>query len=120
MHFSHTFQFVAMTASIFFQSSSGWSFTMFNDAGCGNSTSTTGADKVEQPGDVTCDSVPNADRHKSILGGIPSGSECRISLYSSAGCGDREAFSLTQYTTTCFSLEDFTAPLAFYEATGCA
>ncbi|KAI1455152.1 hypothetical protein F4805DRAFT_460085 [Annulohypoxylon moriforme] len=109
-----------MTASIFFKPSSGWSFTMFGDTGCGNSTySATGADTVEQQGDVTCDPVPNANQHKSIRGEIPTGSECRISLYPSEGCGDREAFALTQYTTTCFSLEYFTAPLAFYRATGC-
>ncbi|KAI2463918.1 hypothetical protein F4781DRAFT_414793 [Annulohypoxylon bovei var. microspora] len=121
MHFSTTLKVLVMTASILFKSSSGWSFTMYGDAGCGNSTSsTTDADKVEQPGDVACDPVPNADRHKSILGDIPAGSECRISLYPSEGCGDREAFSLTQYTTTCFSLEDFTVPLAFYRATDCA
>ncbi|KAI1101603.1 hypothetical protein F4804DRAFT_293082 [Jackrogersella minutella] len=121
MHFSGAFGFAAAVTPILIQSASAWSYTMYSTAGCGNSTaSTTQTDKVEQPGNVTCDPVPNADRHKSVLSDIPTGSECRVSLYPSEGCGDREAFALTQYTTTCQSLEDFIAPLAFYSATDCA
>ncbi|KAI1412839.1 hypothetical protein F5Y13DRAFT_199692 [Hypoxylon sp. FL1857] len=118
MQFSTTFQFAAMAAPALFQSVSGWSFTMYDVADCHNSTST--VDRVEKAGNVTCDSVPNANQHKSILGAIPAGSECRISFYPSAGCGDKVAFSLTQYTTTCLSIEDFIEPLAYYEATDCA
>ncbi|KAI0836934.1 hypothetical protein F5Y06DRAFT_272614 [Hypoxylon sp. FL0890] len=118
MKFSTAFQFAAMTGPVLFQSASGWSFTMYDVAGCPNSTLST--DKVEKAGNVDCDPVPHANRHKSVLGAIPAGSECRISFYPRAGCGDRVAFGLTQYTTSCLSIEDFIEPLAYYKATNCA
>ncbi|KAI0114628.1 hypothetical protein F4776DRAFT_666774 [Hypoxylon sp. NC0597] len=118
MHFSTTLNFAAAVVPVLFQSVSGWSFTMYDVAGCQNST-LSAIDEVEKTGNVACDPVPNANRHKSVQGAIPAGSECRISFYPSEGCGDRVAFSLTQYTTTCLSIEDFIAPLAYYKATDC-
>ncbi|KAI1441322.1 hypothetical protein F5Y02DRAFT_298513 [Annulohypoxylon stygium] len=118
MHLSATLNLFAITAAAFFESSSAWSFTMFNDVGCGNSTAISASDTVEYPGDVTCSPVPHADQHKSILGKIPAGN-CTVLFYPSEGCGDRVAFSLTQYTSTCLFFGDFDAPLAFYRATGC-
>ncbi|KAI1136455.1 hypothetical protein F5Y05DRAFT_391334 [Hypoxylon sp. FL0543] len=119
MHFSTAFKFAALAAPVLFQSAAGWSFTMYDTAGCPNST-LSAADRVEKTGNVTCDPVPNANRHKSVLGAIPAGSECRISFYPRAGCGDRVAFGLTQYTTTCLSINDFVEPLAYYKAANCA
>ncbi|KAI1385425.1 uncharacterized protein F4822DRAFT_432276 [Hypoxylon trugodes] len=121
MHVPNTFKIIALLAPVFFQSTSGWSFTLYNDTGCGNSTApNTNGDTVQRTGDVDCDSVPNAEQQKSILGNIANGTECRISFYPREGCGDKVAFGLTQYTTSCLSIDDFTTPLAYFKATDCA
>ncbi|KAI1397665.1 hypothetical protein F4819DRAFT_471132 [Hypoxylon fuscum] len=122
MHFSTALKFVAIIAPVFYQSVSGWSYTMYDAEGCGNSTQTTpvATDKIEKSGNVACEAVPNAARHKSVQGAIPAGSECRINFYPTENCGSRVAFSLTQYTTTCMSVSDFVSPLKYYQATSCA
>ncbi|KAI1771450.1 hypothetical protein F4818DRAFT_445140 [Hypoxylon cercidicola] len=121
MHFSAVVRFVAMAAPLFAPSASGWSFTAYDAEGCGSATGAT-ADKVEKPGNVACEPVPNAVRHKSIQGAIPrgTGTGCRVDFYPAEGCGGRVAFSLTEYTTTCLSIADFFRPLAYYKASGCA
>ncbi|KAI1763487.1 hypothetical protein GGR53DRAFT_364602 [Hypoxylon sp. FL1150] len=119
MHFSTAAKLIAIAAPIFVQSVTGWSFTAYDAEGCGTTTNVA-TDKVEKAGDVECDLLPNAVWHKSIQGAIPAGSNCRINFYPSEGCGDRVAFSLTQYTTTCFSIADYFSPLAYYKAIDCA
>ncbi|OTB11263.1 hypothetical protein K445DRAFT_322254 [Daldinia sp. EC12] len=110
-----------MAAPIFLQPVFGWSFTMYDTEDCSDTTNSNAiADRVERQGDVDCDPVPNASQHKSVIGGVPAGSECRISFYPTKGCEDRVAFSLTQDTTSCLSIADLVAPLAYYSATDCA
>ncbi|KAI0165256.1 hypothetical protein GGR52DRAFT_558140 [Hypoxylon sp. FL1284] len=118
MHFSSVLKFVAVVAPIFAQSASGWNFTAYDAEGCGE-TANIAADTVEKTGNVECELVPNAAQHKSIQGSIPSGSECRLNFYPREGCGDKVAFALTQYSTKCFSISDFTSPLQYYKATDC-
>ncbi|KAI8960323.1 hypothetical protein F5Y11DRAFT_349575 [Daldinia sp. FL1419] len=120
MRLSTAFKLVAVAVPVFLQPGSAWSFTMYGTEDCSNST-TSGAvaDRVERQGNVDCDPVPNAAQHKSVLGGVPAGSDCRISFYPAKDCGGRVAFSLTQDTTSCLSVADFVAPLAYYSATGC-
>ncbi|KAI1653452.1 hypothetical protein F4813DRAFT_374347 [Daldinia decipiens] len=120
MRLSATFNLAAIAVPVFLQSVSGWSFTMYDTEDCSNSTNSDAvADRVERQGDVDCDAVLNADRHKSVLGEVPAGSECRISFYPVKDCGGRVAFSLTQDTTSCLSIDDLVAPLAYYSATDC-
>ncbi|KAI4859967.1 hypothetical protein F4820DRAFT_438259 [Hypoxylon rubiginosum] len=120
MHFSSVIKFATMAAPIFLQSVSGWSFTAYDTEGCVNGTSAT-SDTVAKSGNVACDPVPHADQHKSIKGGIPADSKCRVDFFPYEGCEDRVAFSLTQDgATTCYSIADFLSPLAYYRATDCA
>ncbi|KAI2631311.1 hypothetical protein GGS26DRAFT_591193 [Hypomontagnella submonticulosa] len=120
MQFSSALNLAALAGTVFLGQASAWSFTMYNANGCDNSTmQTLSSDHVEHTGNVACDPVPNPAQHKSVLGNIPAGSNCRVSFYPSKGCNNRIAFALTQYTTTCLSVADFVAPLAYYKATGC-
>ncbi|XXH01338.1 hypothetical protein Hte_007696 [Hypoxylon texense] len=121
MHFPSAVKFVATAAPLFLQpaSASGWSFTAYDADGCVNTTGV-GSDTVSKRGDVACDAVPHADRHKSIKGGIPADSKCMVFFYPHKGCEDRVAFSLTRETgTKCFSIGDFASPLAYYRAVNC-
>ncbi|OTB02036.1 hypothetical protein M426DRAFT_265116, partial [Hypoxylon sp. CI-4A] len=124
MQIATTLKLAVLAAPVLLSSAAGWSVTLYSAANCDNATiaaaSSGTEDKIEKSGDVACEAVPNADRHKSILGAIPEGSACRISLYPREGCGDRVAFALTQYTTSCLSIEDFVTPLAYYKASDCA